>query len=54
MKLGEKIELGNDTWVIVGLGVERDGKRFAHLASTTRFRQQRNGKVPIQINDWIG
>lgn len=53
MKSGDKIKLDGDTWVILSLGVERDGKRYAHLASTTRFRQQRNGKVPVQICDWI-
>jgi hypothetical protein len=52
-KNGDKIEKDGDTWVILSLGVELDGKRYAHLASTTRFRQQRNGKVPVQQCDWI-
>lgn len=52
-KLGDKIEKDGDIWVIVGLGVEVDGKRYAHLASTTRFRQQRNGRVPVQQCDFI-
>ncbi|BDA63085.1 hypothetical protein FJD32_024310 (plasmid) [Shewanella sp. LC6] len=42
-----------DIWTIWGLGVERDGKVFCHLASQTRFRKQRNGEVPIQQNDWV-
>jgi len=53
MKLGDKITRDGDTWLIVGIGVEVDGKRYTHLASTTRFRQQRNGKVPVQIGDWL-
>jgi hypothetical protein len=47
------IELDGDTWRVVGLGVRRDGQVYAHLASTTRFRQQRNGKCPIQMCDFI-
>ena len=53
LKLGDKIQKDGDTWIIIGLGVVVDGKRYAHLASTTRFRQQRNGKVPAQICDWV-
>lgn len=47
------IKHDGDTWTIVAQGATRDGKVFCHLASTTRFRHQRNGKNPIQINDWI-
>lgn len=47
------IQHDNDTWNIIGEGATRDGKTYCHLASTTRFRQQRNGKNPIQICDWI-
>lgn len=42
-----------DTWVIQSQGAARDGKVFCHLASTTRARVQRNGRVPVQIGDWI-
>lgn len=42
-----------DTWKIVAEGATRDGKTYCHLASTTRFRQQKNGKCPVQIADWI-
>lgn len=48
-----KIQHDGDTWNIVGEGASRDGKVFCHLASTTRFNHQRNGKNPVQINDWI-
>lgn len=47
------IEHDGDTWKIVGQGVSRDGKVLCHLASTTRFRQQKNGPYPIQMADWI-
>ena len=44
----------NDTWTVIGVGVTRDdGKTFCHLASTTRFRSQRNGDNPVQICTWI-
>ena len=42
-----------DTWKIVAEGATKDGKTYCHLASTTRFRQQKNGKCPVQIADWI-
>lgn len=47
------IKHDNDTWIILGQGATRDGKTYCHLASTTRFRQQRNGANPVQIADWI-
>ena len=52
-KPDDVIEHSGDTWRILSLGVEDGDRRFAHLASTTRYRQQRNGRVPIQICDWI-
>jgi hypothetical protein len=42
-----------DTWEILSEGASRDGKTYCHLASTTRFREQRNGRNPVQIGDWI-
>ena len=47
------IQHDGDTWNIAAEGVTRDGKTYCHLVSTTRFRQQRNGKNPVQICDWI-
>ena len=47
------IKHDGDTWRIVQVGAVRDGKAYVHLASTTRFRQQRNGKCPVQVCDWI-
>lgn len=42
-----------DAWRVLGVGAQRDGNTFCHLASTTNFRQQKNGRIPMQINDWI-
>lgn len=47
------IEHEGDTWKILSEGASRDGKVMCHLASTTRERQQRNGRYPIQMCDWI-
>jgi hypothetical protein len=49
----EIITARNDVWRVVGIGLERDGATFLHLASTTRFRQQRNGAVPVQTTGWF-
>ena len=43
----------DDKWVVIGVGAQRDGSTFCHLASATRGRQQKNGWVPVQINDWV-
>ena len=47
------IQHEGDTWKILAEGALRDGKVYCHLASTTRERQQKNGRVPVQIADWI-
>ena len=47
------ITVRNDVWRVVGIGLEREGATFLHLASTTRFRQQRNGAVPVQTTGWF-
>ena len=47
------IEHDGDTWNVLSTGAERDGKIYAHLASTTRISKQRNGDNPVQIGDWI-
>ncbi len=51
--LDTSIVVAGDVWRVVGVGAQRDGNTFCHLASTTRFRQQKNGKNPIQIGDWV-
>jgi|Laugresbdmm110sd_1035091.scaffolds.fasta_scaffold120073_2 hypothetical protein len=51
--LDKQIVVAGDVWRVLGAGAQRDGNTFCHLASTTRFRQQKNGKNPIQIGDWV-
>lgn len=46
--MGKIINLDGDTWEIIGVGVERDGKTYVHLSSMTRGRQQKNGFYPVQ------
>lgn len=48
-----KIELEGETWNVLSVGAERDGKTFCHLAHPTRGRLQRNGFVPAQIGEWV-
>lgn len=48
------IACDNDVWRIINVGVtDADGFIHLHLASTTRFRQQRNGKSPVQSCQWL-
>lgn len=48
------IDHQGDTWRVLSEGASRDdGMTFCHLASTTRFVQQRNGPYPIQACDWV-
>jgi hypothetical protein len=50
----EFITFEGDTWLIAGKGVVNDaGETYCHLSSTTRFRQQRNGKNPVQIGVFL-
>lgn len=49
----QTIKYDGDTWRVLSTGAERDGKIYAHLASMTRSRKQRNGENPIQICDWV-
>lgn len=42
------IKIEGDTWRILSVGMQFDSTVMCHMASTTRFRDQRNGKSPIQ------
>jgi hypothetical protein len=42
-----------EVWRVIGVGAQRDGNTFCHLANTSRGKQQKNGWVPNQINDWV-
>jgi len=54
------IEWDNDNWRVIGQGAINssadaydDDLIYVHLASTTRFRCQKNGNIAIQICDWV-
>jgi hypothetical protein len=53
MSAERTITHGGDTWRVLSEGATVLGQTFCHLASTTRGRQQSNGWMPLQINDWI-
>lgn len=42
-----------DAWRVIGVGAQTGNNTFCHLASITRSRKQKNGSIPIQINDWV-
>lgn len=54
------INWDNDQWRVLNQGAHNtnadaydDDLVYVHLASTTRFHEQRNGRMPIQIGDWV-
>jgi hypothetical protein len=50
----KQIQFEGAAWSLLGVGVEHEGQTFCHLGSTTQFNEQRNGRVPVQINVWVG
>ena len=42
-----------EAWKVIGVGAQRDGVTFCHLLNLHRGRQQKNGWVGVQINDWV-
>lgn len=53
LSIDMKVRKNGDVWRIAGIGVSKEAETFCHLASTTRFIEQRNGSRPIQIQDWV-
>jgi hypothetical protein len=51
--LGKIIVHIGDTWRVIGVGAQTDGNTFCHMANTHRGKKQKNGWVPVQINDWV-
>jgi len=51
--LNKKIKIWDDHWLIIGVGVERDGAVYLHLSSLTRFEHCRNGMHPVQVCDFV-
>lgn len=54
------ISWDGDQWRVLSQGANRGdengddlGLVYVHLASTTRFREQRNSRNPVQICDWV-
>lgn len=48
------VEHDGDTWHVLSTGAARDdGKVMAHLSSTTRGRQAKNGVQPVQMQDYL-
>lgn len=46
------VHLG-EVWTVIGVGAKNESKTFCLLANTKRGKQQKNGFMPVQINDWI-
>jgi hypothetical protein len=59
IKIGDRTKIdctlvySGEAWRIIGVGAERDGNTYCHLANIYRGKQQKNGWNPIQICDWI-
>ena len=59
IKTGDRSKVGctlvhlGRAWRVIGVGAERNGNTFCHLANLYEFRVQKNGRVPMQINDWV-
>lgn len=48
------VNVAGDSWYVLSTGVTReDGKTMAHLSSTTRGWQKKNGVHPVQMMDYI-
>lgn len=47
------IQHDDEAWRVLGTGVRDERGVYCHLASVNRFRQQKNGKYPVQIADFI-
>ena len=52
-KVNHTLVYAGEVWRIVGIGAERKGVTYCHLANLVRGRQQRNGWMPVQVGDWI-
>jgi hypothetical protein len=52
--VNKTIRYYGDTWRILATGTTKEsGAVYCHLASTTRSHKQRNGSVPVQMEDYI-
>jgi len=54
MKHGDTFEHGGKVWTVIGVGATNAaGQTYLHLASTTEFVEQRNGRRPVMQADWF-
>lgn len=51
--VGKCIVHAGHVWKVQGVGAQRNGSTICHLAHTSKGRQQKNGWVPVQIEDWV-
>ena len=42
-----------EVWKVIGVGVQTEQNTFCHLLNLHRGRNQKNGWVGAQINDWV-
>lgn len=47
------IEHAGDTWRVIGIGKDRNGAHYCHLASTTRMQRPPFDGDPVQVLGWI-
>lgn len=47
------IEHNGDTWRVIGIGTDRNGVHYCHLASTTRMQRPPFDGDPVQFFGWI-
>lgn len=53
-KMDEIITHDGREWRVINIGFTReDGLTYYHLASTTEFTGQKNGRLPKQIQVWL-
>jgi hypothetical protein len=52
-KVNDEVKVDGSLWLVLSVGAERNGKVYLHLASKTEFTQQKNGRYPKQICDWV-
>jgi hypothetical protein len=51
--MGALVKMDGEVFQIIGVGTELPGRgTLLHIASTSRFVHQKNGRAPIQMNVW--
>lgn len=47
------VQHNGDTWRVIGIGTDRNGAHYCHLASTTRMQRPPFDGDPVQFLGWI-